>query len=267
MKRAKLAKLGRPVGDPLKEAETILGKAFPSKQVPALLSHFDHAVKKYQESEWENCLLKSGKFVEAILKCLVVHCGQNLPPSRQFSVNGAVNTLTSLPSGSCDDSIRLTIPKLCVFLYDITSNRGARHDPDKVDPNEMDATVAMPLLSWMLAELIRYSTGSSTDDAAFLVKRLTTRKYPYLENIEGRVYINKLGLKPKEIGILILNAIYPRRMSRKELDASIRRHGPSANSTAIALTRMKQLVDDQDGGWQLRGAGRREADLILESIR
>jgi hypothetical protein len=60
-----------------------------------------------------------------------------------------------------EDGLRLQIPRACIFVYDITSNRGARHDSDEMNPNEMDATVILPVFSWMLAELARLSAKYS----------------------------------------------------------------------------------------------------------
>jgi hypothetical protein len=45
-----------------------------------------------------------------------------------------------------DDSIRLLIPRNCVFVYDIASN-SSRHDPDEIDPNKMDAIVVVQNVS------------------------------------------------------------------------------------------------------------------------
>jgi hypothetical protein len=45
----------------------------------------------------------------------------------------------------------------CTFIYDIASNRGGRHDPGEVDPNEMDAAAVVANMSWVVAELIRYA--------------------------------------------------------------------------------------------------------------
>ena len=67
--------------------------------------------------------------------------------------------------------------------------------------------------------------------------------------------------------MLILNGVYPRRISRDELIASLVRHGFKSIPVAIAVTRLKIVVDDREGQWKLRGIGRQEADSILSRSR
>ncbi len=146
---------------------------------------------------------------------------------------------------------------------------GVRHDPDEIDPNKMDAMVVIPVASWVLAELVRYAdAGSSTPDAtADLVDELTEKKFPLFEDIDGRTYINASKLKAPEIGLLLLNEAYPKRVGRESLIDQIRRHGVKQNAAAVAVSRLKNFVDDDNGQWKLRGTGRNRAAEILSKIR
>jgi hypothetical protein len=244
--------------------KNILTNIFPTKHISAALKHFSAIIKKYKEEDWEGSILKVGKFVEAVIKCLCGYCGKTLPRSRQFNVGRIVKELENM-SSQFDDTIRILIPRACIFVYDIASNRGARHDPDEIDPNKMDAAVSVPIISWILAELIRFAdSGSSTPEAAMdIVNELLEKKYPYLEKVNGRIYINLEGLSAQDIGLLLLNAIYPKRISRKNLINLIERHGYSSNAAAIAVFRLKKFVDDDNNNWKLRGIGRQKAESIL----
>src|SRR3989344_3686109 len=248
------------------QAKKILAKEFPPIHVGATLNHFSEAIKKYQRGDWEGSLLKIGKFVEAIMKCLAIHCGQTLPRPRNFKVGVMARDLGRTNS-SYDDVVRILIPKACIFIYDIVSNRGVRHDPYEVDPNEMDANVAIPVASWILAELIRFSSDrSDLNTATLLVKGLSDKKYPYFEEIDGRTYINIRGLCARDTGLLILNAIYPKRINREFLIDLIKRHGFNANATNVAVHRLKTRVDDDNDNWKLRGIGLQEVDKILSEV-
>jgi hypothetical protein len=129
----------------------------------------------------------------------------------------------------------------------------------------MDATVALPVTSWILAEMIRFATkGSSTPEETFrITELLSEKKYPYFEDIDGRLYVNIRNLNPRELGLLLLNAHHPNRISRAELSLAIQRHGHKGNVVDVALTRLKNVVDDNEGFWKLRANGREEADRIL----
>jgi hypothetical protein len=83
-----------------------------------------------------------------------------------------------------DEVVRIVIPKACVFIYEVVNNRGGRHDAHTIDANEMDATIVIPAISWILAELVRFcGAASDTEMATDLIAGLTKRKYRhYLEN-------------------------------------------------------------------------------------
>src|SRR5260370_17808692 len=84
------------------------------------------------------------------------------------------------------DSLRLTIARACRFVYEIASNRGARHDADEIEANEMDAKAVLALCSWILAEMVSYSQrGTGLDEAKQAVDGLMRRKYPFMEEIDG----------------------------------------------------------------------------------
>src|SRR5437870_345669 len=105
------------------QAQTFLTAAFRRNHVDALLRHFSGMAREFQKGEWEDCIAKSGKFVEAALKALLVHVGSTLPGGRSFKADVLINGLGQLAPASHDDSIRLTIPRACRFVYDIASNR------------------------------------------------------------------------------------------------------------------------------------------------
>lgn len=249
--------------------KNILDKIFPPKYIASTLKHFSAAVTKYQQEDWEASLLKSGKFVESVLKALHVCVGKTLPPSRQFKVNTTIQQLGQL-GNTYDDTIRLTIPRCCAFIFDLVSNRGARHDSDDFDPNKMDASVSITMISWVLSEMIRFASQASPsdDDVASFTESLMEKRHPLFETIDGRTYVNHKGLSQKDLALLLLYANYPRRVSRKELTDSMERHGNATkNAVTVALTNIKDLVDDDGhGNWKLREIGRQKATRILGTL-
>ena len=120
----------------------------------------------------------------------------------------------------------------------------------------------MPLISWILAELVRFCGGGDPAAATALVKELSRKRYPYFEEIEGRPYINRHG-QPREIALLILYGLYPRRIRRSDLVDAVVKHGAGRSAAVGAVHRLKSLVDDDGGQWLLRGLGRQEAEDLL----
>ena len=220
-------------------------KMFPRKHVGALLQHFSESVGAFESSKWESCILKAGKFVEAVVKALSEHAALTLPNSRQFKVSKFVDQLRQLDATKFDDSIRLLIPRNCVFVYDIASNRGSRHDSDEIDPNKMDAIAVAQNISWILAEMIRLSHKGALkpDDAADVVDGLMEKRYPHIEEIDGRLYVNRDGLSAKDIALLLLERRYPSRFNRDDLINSLVRNNIKKGNAQVAVSRIIKYTD------------------------
>src|SRR5439155_12664248 len=207
--------------------ERLLQPAFAALHVKALLKHFREMNAAFQRGAWEQAILKGGKFVEAALKALFLHVGKTLPAAtKDFRVDVVINDLQyKEPAGSFDDTIRLTIPRACRLVYDIASNRGARHDPAEVDPNQMDARAVVGAAAWVLAEMLRYAQkGLDPSAVEQLVEVLTRRQYPLIEDVDGRVYFHVEGASARTVALLSLWHRYPHRMTKGELGAAIMRH-------------------------------------------
>ena len=218
-----------------------------------MLRHYRGMVNDLQTVEWEDSLGKAGKFIEALLKALWVHVGETPPAGRAFKADPIINGLAQKPPGTYDDSIRLTIPRACRFGYDIASNRGGRHDPGEINPNEMDANVSVSTCSWILAEMIRLSQKGRVDleEAKRLVDSLTEKKYPLVEEVDGRVYFHLNKKTAPDIALLTLAHYYPGRVPKQDLVDAVKRHDFRDSNSRKAVLGIKRLVDN-DGSDNLR---------------
>lgn len=254
---------------PLKKGiqlESILTREFDSNRTSKILRHFVDCEQNFQEGNWEVCLNKAGKFIEAIIKLIWTFGKKTLPSPREFKVGQYAQKITNeLDKAKIPDGIRVQIPRGCIFLYDITSNRGARHDPEEVDSNEMDATLAMTICSWILAELIRFAAKGnlSPEQAKLLVDSITRRRYPTFEEIDGRIYVhNSKYQNPLECAILILYKLGSRRVDEDTLFDLLKRHG--FKRQGFRWDKLVSYIDvNSDGQVLLRATGREEAEKIL----
>lgn len=250
------------------QAEQLLVPVFPKKHVEGLLRHFEGMTKDFQREEWEDCIAKGGKFIEAVLKALTINAGQALPKGKDFKADKVINILGGLPVGSVDDTVRLTIPRSSRFVYEIASNRGGRHDSDEIDPNEMDANVVVGNCSWILAEMIRYAQRGAVDmDAAKnIVDSLVTRKYPLIEDVDGRTYFHLSKASAPDIALVALNYSYPGRIAIGDLVELVKRHDFTEKNARVAIRRIMKFVDeDQNGGMRLLAPGVKKAEQIMDS--
>jgi hypothetical protein len=250
------------------EIVELLAARLPRDRSAALVKHYREMMEELQKSHWESSTVKAGKFVEAVLKCLWQHVGNTVPDDKAFKVDTIITGLGQFPASAQHASIRLTIPRAVRFVYEVASNRGARHDSSELDPNVMDANGVTSSCSWILAELIRYSQKGkvSAPEAAELVAKLTEKKYPLFEEIDGRLYFANAKLGARKVGLLLLAYRYPGRIFYKELIAALIRHGETKANAGMAITRLKNVVDDDGAGnLRLRAPGLQEAESLLAS--
>jgi hypothetical protein len=244
------------------QARGLLIHRFAARHVDAALKYFAAALEKHALRDWEGVALKTGKFVEAVTKALMVYCNKPLPDPRKFKAGIELKQLEQAVGNP--DTIRIVIPKACIFVYEVVNNRGGRHDAHDIDANEMDAKGIVPIISWVLAEMARFcSTNADADAAMALIDELMDKTYPYFEEIEGRPYVNIAGLKPREVGLLLLYSQYPKKIGRQQLVDLVIRHGHRKATANTAVHRLKHLVDDDNGEWKLRALGRQEAESLL----
>jgi hypothetical protein len=242
----------------------LLEASLPARHVRAAVGHFQAAILELQKRNWDDATAKTGKFVEAVLKALATHAKVAVPKGRRFSVDAHINALAQ--ASGVDDTVRLTVPRACRFIYEVASNRGARHDPDEVEPNEMDATATVNLSAWVLAELLRYAQrGKDLAQTAAIVEALMERRYPFIEEVDGRVYFHVPGASARDIALLTLWYRHPHRVSRHELVVTVERHTFTQNNAKVAITRLGGTVDD-DGQGRLRllAPGMREAEQLID---
>jgi hypothetical protein len=206
--------------------------------------------------------------VEALLKAVATHCNITFETGRKFKADKLMNDLSQLPNGSFDDSLRLLIPRACRVIYDVASNRGARHDPDEVDPNSMDANAVMPLASWLLAETIRFAQKGAVDPSAaeLIVESLTERRYSVVEKVDGRVYLHAAKKSAVDVALVILAQHHPKRMVHHQLVEAVKRNGFSQQNAGLAVRRIKPLLDlDEAGDMRLLSTGLRRAEEIIKA--
>ncbi len=247
---------------PDKTVNEMLKDKFEAKYADAAVRHFKRMVQDYQQREWEDANAKAGRFVEAVLKALWREAGETVPTGRAFKAGSIMDTIDK--KTVLVDSVRLTVPRACRFVYEIASNRGARHDADEIAANEMDANAVLALCSWILAEMVSYSQkGLDLKEAKAVVDGVVKRRYPFIEEIEGRVYVD-IAKSAREATLLILWHVYPRSLSESALHAQLLRHRYTKANATQAIHRIQKVVDNDAGNLRLRAIGVREAEDLIE---
>lgn len=246
----------------VRSANDLLKDAFAPKHVDAAVEHFQEIVEEFELGKWGDASAKGGKFIEAGLKALWVYVGEAVPVGKHFKAGSIMTDLEK--KVGYPDTIRLTIPRACRFAYEIASNRGARHDADEIDANEMDARAVLTLCAWILSEMVRFSQkGHDLALPKTIVEGLMKRRFPFAESIDGRVYAD-IGKSAKEVALVILYYIYPKRISREALTEALVRHPFKKANADIAVHRIAGFIDDDGRDMvRLRNSGLRKVEKLF----
>ncbi|MBI2054336.1 MAG: hypothetical protein HYT36_03315 [Candidatus Staskawiczbacteria bacterium] len=243
----------------------ILSRKFDKGKTDALLRYFLLSIGKFEEGDWEGSLEKAGKFIEIVVKIIWLHAGKSLPKQKEFKAGRLAKDIIKIDSAIItDDGIRVQVPRACILIYDIVSNRGGRHYSEKINANEIDVGIVLPVCSWILAELVRFCiNGLSPEEAKEIVNSITKRHYPIFEEIDGRVYIDNEKFKSApECFLLVLYQKYPSRISKEETLTILKNHG--YKSSAIKFERLRQYIDiDETNNILIRATGRKKVEQIL----
>ncbi|HEY2393444.1 MAG TPA: hypothetical protein VGK22_19890 [Candidatus Angelobacter sp.] len=149
--------------------------------------------------------VEGGRFAEAAFRLLEHFVAWPVTPiGMQLKTDGIIKNLSALPNGSAPDSVRLHIPRTLRVIYDIRNNRDAAHLGDGIDPNLQDSTMVAAALDWVLAEFIRIAGGVTPDVAFKLVKEITIRRVPAVEEISGFLKTLRPSLGPSDRILLLL---------------------------------------------------------------
>jgi hypothetical protein len=108
--------------------------------------------------------------------------------------------------------------------------------PMKLMPTKW-TTVVMALCSWILAEMSFAQKGLDLAEAKAIVEGLIRRRFPFTEEIEGRIY-SEVGDSAPEVALTVLYHIYSKRMSKAELVRTLQRHQYTEPNATKAVSRL-----------------------------
>ena len=184
----------------------ILCHRFPEKLADELLDCFREQRRNFLLGNLRPNEVDGGRFAEAAFRLLEHFAGWTVTPlGTHLDTEGLIRRLTNLPDGGFHESLRLHIPRTLRVIYDIRNKRDAAHLADGIDPNFQDSSFLSSAMDWILAELVRLSGGVSPDEAFKLVKGITVRRIPAVEDIDGFLKTLRPSLGPADRLLILLH--------------------------------------------------------------
>ncbi|HWY71985.1 MAG TPA: hypothetical protein VNX88_25180 [Terriglobales bacterium] len=184
---------------------TSLINRFPEYLVGELIECYVEQKKNFYLGRMRPNEVEGGRFAEAAFRMLQHAGGLPVTPlGTQLDTDGIIRNLSNLASTSASDSIRLHIPRTLRVIYDIRNKRDAAHLADGIDPNLQDSSFVSAAMDWVLAEFVRLAHGVSPDRAFALVKAITVRRVPAVEQFGDFLKTLRPSLGPSDRILLLL---------------------------------------------------------------
>lgn len=242
----------------LEYIKTELTAHIDSSIVNDILEHHNALKTAVRLQDWEKCLLRGGKFGEAIMKAL--HFIRTGICEHQIWVDSEIKELCT--RRDLPECMRLLIPRSVRVIYDHRSRRGGAHG--SFNPNAMDCCLVVTIADWVLGELVRVYCTADTDRAMKFVIGITSKSIPIIERIGEDYVVLKRGTSAREEIGYILYSRYPERTARTQLGKWIPNHSSNNITTSLANMRKAKLVHYSAEGAILTAAG---LQSVEEQIR
>lgn len=178
--------------------------ALPSRLRTQLLGAFREIIVSFREGRWEPAELNGGKLCEAVYSVINGLVDGAFPneagkPPNMVDACRALEKVTSAAH-----SVRVTIPRAIVALYDVRNNRGVGHVGGDVDPNHMDAVYVVYVAKWMMSELVRLLHDLDTATATKIVEQLVERETPLVWEVAGTRRVLASGMGRRDSALLLM---------------------------------------------------------------
>lgn len=202
------------------------------KEIAAkIVQYYLEAKSAFLKNDFEKATLKSGKFVEEVIRALEFIVSGKVIDS--ISVNGMIKSLANLPQTSQKDEIRIIIPRVLQMIYTFRNKRSIAHS-SKIDPLLMDAKICISSIDWVLSELLRLFHNYSDEKINEIIQQLVRKRIPYVQNIGGKTITLSEKLAPSDAFLLILNENHPNPVNKTKLyDYFVKYHSGEGDAAKI----------------------------------
>lgn len=152
----------------------ILSNAYDETIAQKILDAFVEIESNYFLEKWKPSELDAGHFVESVRRLIECELKGTYTPFGGRLPNFNDNVLKEYENQTGHESFRLLIPRILKSIYNIRNKRGVGHIKD-ISPNEMDSTLILYSVKWILSEIVRIKSTLSIPETQDLVDKIVER--------------------------------------------------------------------------------------------
>lgn len=192
----------------------------------------------------------AGKFVESFVQCLQeMSAGQHSgAPNVDDYLKNRVEHDVALPDG-----LRLCGSRIARSLYTMRNKRNIAHKGD-IDPNQFDLEFTYHGAMWIMAELVRCSTGITMEEAGALIKLVSAPVGTLVEEIDGVRMVHAKVSTRAEI-LLLLHSLHPDGVTSAQLFEWVGKSAAATRSRLSELRKERLIAGNGNKDFKLTSTG------------
>jgi len=181
----------------------ILEKVYSSDIAKNIINSYKEIEQNFVIKKWKPSELDAGHFVESVRRLIEFELFGSFTPFSKKLSNFTDHELRRYESATGHESYRILIPRILKSIYNIRNKRGVGH-VTTISPNEMDSTIIIYNVKWVLAELVRLNSSLTISETQKLIDTIIERKIDLIWKEDGIVRILNTKLKTEEKILILL---------------------------------------------------------------
>src|SRR5262245_48199340 len=179
-------------------------RAGPTQElVDALLAAYREIERNFVHRKWKASQLDAGHFGEAIRRIVEYRLLRTYTPIGKSLAKFNDKVLLQYEQASGDESYRILIPRVLRAIYGIRNKRGVGH-LGTISPNEMDATLILYNVKWVLAEILRLESGLAPSETQRAIDLVVERETALLWKEGAITRVTAKGVAARDQVLLLL---------------------------------------------------------------
>ena len=204
-----------------------------------------------------------GKFVETLVQSLqsISRGSYDAKPDVDAFLNSRIENEETLPDG-----IRFCVGRVARAMYTLRNKRNIAHNGE-VDPNSMDIIFLHQAATWIMAEMIRCSSGVTMEEAGGIIRMIQVPLGTLVEEIDGIRLVHAQVSVRSEI-LILMHSYYPDHVELQHiLNSLISRDSAYVRRCLNELKANKIIVGENTTGYKLTTAGHSAAVAEITNLQ
>lgn len=139
-----------------KKVKDILESNYDTAIAEKIIDSYLEIESNFFVQKWKPSELDAGHFVESIRRLIEFEINSGSYTAFNQKLSNFSNSVLSnyKQQTHIHESFRMLIPRILKSIYNIRNKRGVGHIKD-ISPNEMDATLILYSVKWVLSEILK----------------------------------------------------------------------------------------------------------------